>query len=86
MYNNSNQNCPESLFNLFSYFQDAPSIYSLRSRCKCTVILPKPQTTLFFRSINYAGGKSWNNLPVHIRHAKDIYSFKSMLKKHIVQE
>lgn len=47
------------------------------------LIIPRTQTAMGDKSFNIAGPTLWNNLPHHIRHAKSLATFRSLLKTHL---
>ena len=53
----------------------------LRSSTNNLLYVPKPNLEIFRKSISYAGPKLWNSLPLEIRNAKSILSFKSLYIK-----
>ena len=56
---------------------------SLRSEGNLRLILPRVRTKTYGeRSFNFAAASLWNNLPLHIRHAKSMQCVKNYLKTH----
>ena len=45
-----------------------------------------PERSFADRGLSYAVAKYWNNLPEHTRGAKEIKTFKSLLKQHFLHQ
>jgi len=66
---------------LSSKFHTVIENRQLRSSTNNLLYVPKPNLEIFRKSISYAGPKLWNCLPLEIRNAKSILSFKSLYIK-----
>ena len=55
---------------------------SLRSGNACLLMVPRTTNGLGDRSFRVYGPKVWNKLPGHVRAAKDVVTFKKLLKTH----
>ena len=76
--------CPEYLSEMFT-FQTCSS-YGLRSSAHQKICIPKHKNELFKRTFQYSGAIIWNNIPLNIRSASTIQTFKNKLTKHITSK
>ncbi len=77
MYKCMNDICPENLQGMFRSNSDVHS-YNTRSASNNTLHIPKDHS----KSFAYIGTKTWNNIPVVIRNANNVASFKRMYISH----
>ena len=47
---------------------------------------PRPRNTLFKASLLYSGGTMWNNLPQRLKSIANKHTFKTALKKHLLND
>ena len=71
-----------------TYLKDLLTPYTptrnLRSANKDTLVIPKVTTKAYGqRSYQFAAPHLWNNLPLHIKQATTISSFKTLLKTYL---
>ena len=71
-----------------AYIQDMIKVYiptrSLRSENAMTLVVPRVRTVTYGnRCFHYAAPSLWNALPIRIREAKTLYTFKKHLKTHL---
>ena len=64
---------------LFSY---EVSQRNLRSFDNMNLYKAKPNCEHFKNSLQYTGASIWNELPLDVKEAESVYSFKSLYKKH----
>ena len=76
--------CPEYLSEMFT-FQTCSS-YGLRSSAHQKICIPKHKNELFKRTFQYSGAVIWNNIPLSIRSASTLQTFKNKLSKHITSK
>ena len=72
---------PSYLSSMFQFIEN-----NTRSSSTKELIVPRPHTEIFKRSLAYAGPKIWNSLPIAIREVPNINIFKCLLKDHLLQE
>ena len=70
------------------YIRDMVEVYkpvrNLRSTETVSLVLPKSRSVKYGnRSFVYAAPKLWNSLPVNVRNADTLTSFKKLLKTHL---
>ena len=53
-----------------------------RHATELNVVVPKPNVEIFRKSFHYQGASVWNSLPVNIKYATTLNSFKYMYKRH----
>ena len=75
--------CPEYIPNMFKF---QSSSYGLRSSSNQQLSIPKHNNELFKKSFQYSGAIIWNNLPLSIRTASTLGTFKHNLHKYIVSK
>ena len=69
------------------YIRDMLKVYkpsrTLRSQDSLSLVVPNARTVMFGnRSFAYAAPALWNALPIHIKSATSLVTFKSLLKTH----
>ena len=79
VYKGINKNSPHYISSKFSYVSGERQ---LRSSSNNLLYLPKPKMELFRKGISYAGPKIWNALPLNIRTADSITTFKTLYIQH----
>ena len=84
LYKTVHEMCPEYLSNMFT-FQSAVS-YGLRSSTNQKMCIPTHKNELFKKSFQYSGAIVWNNIPLHIRTASTLQTFKTNFRKHIISK
>ena len=84
LYKIVNGMCPDYLPEMFT-FQTSES-YGLRSSTQQKLCIPKHKNELFKRSLQYSGAIIWNDIPLQIRTASTLQTFKSNLFRHIVSK
>ena len=57
----------------------------LRSADTLSVDVPRTCTLLGNRAFSVAGPRAWNSLPVHVRSAQSMLTFRKLLKTHLFQ-
>ena len=55
--------------------------HQTRSLTKGNLYIPSSQLLVQQRTLNYFGSKLWNNIPVEVRNAPSLSTFKEQLKK-----
>jgi hypothetical protein len=50
----------------------------LRSASNQQLYIPRPNTEMFKKSFTYSGSHIWNSLPLHVKNAQSVESFKTM--------
>lgn len=70
---------PEYMRSMFTE-RDTVASYSLRDTLH-KLAIPKPRTDYLKNSFGYAGAALWNSLPVELRQANTLSSFKVGCKK-----
>ena len=68
---------PNNIINLFTVNE---------SRHNHTLSFPRPKNNLYKTSLLYSGGTAWNNLPKHLKSIKGKQSFKTVLRKHLLND
>ena len=63
-----------------------PKINLTRSVTDELLLVPKPSSSLFKRSLLYNGPLLWNTLPSNVRSAESLNIFKKLLAAHISQQ
>ena len=58
--------------------------YNLRSASHNDITIPRYRTNYAKKSFCYTGAKVWNNIPIEIRNANSLSSFKTRYKKNIL--
>ena len=59
--------------------------YTTRAVCSNNLAYRKPNLKLFESSLQFYGAHIWNSLPINVREAQDICTFKKLCKAHLVQ-
>ena len=59
--------------------------YSMRSSDHLCLVIPKSRTVLGKRAFSVSGPTFWNSLPVSVRCAQSLGSFRSRLKTYLFQ-
>ena len=77
VYKSLNRLTPEYMRSLF-IFRD--TVYSLRD-AEGKLNIPKPRTNYLKNSFSYTGVVLWNSLPVGLRRAETLQSFKAGLQE-----
>ena len=85
MFNIHSGSCPRYMSSLVTPCTTVESRSSLRSSAKDDYVTQRTSSSFGRRAFAVAGPSEWNNLPVSIRHASSIGSFKSKLKTHLFQ-
>ena len=83
LYKALNNMCPEYITDMFKF---RSSSYGLRSSSNQQISIPKHNNELFKISFQYSGAIIWNNLPLNIRTASTIGTFKHNLHNYIVSK
>ena len=82
MYRIINNICPDYLKNYVSYTSDISCRDTRSTNCnQLHVYKPKPNCELFRKSFMYSGAAIWNPLPLHVKHATSVTTFKSLYLK-----
>ena len=84
LYKTVHDMCPEYLSDMFT-FQSGAS-YGLRSSTNQKMCIPTHKNELFKKSFQYSGAIVWNNIPLHIRTASTLQTFKTNFRKHIISK
>ena len=79
-YKSLNNLSPKYLTDLFSYYSP-PRI--LRSSSRKLLVVKRTKTKYGTRALTNCGPKLWNQLPLHIRNADSLVTFKNRLKTHL---
>ena len=79
-YKAVNGQSPEYISELVSFYNPPRS---LRSSTQRQLISPRYSTSYAKRAFSVAAPQLWNKLPIHIRQASSLDSFKSQLKSHL---
>ena len=82
VYKSLNGLAPERLKNLFQLCGGTHG-YPLRN-VGTDLIVPRPKSETLRKSFSYQGSVLWNTLPLHIREAENVTSFKFLLKRHLL--
>ena len=85
MFNIHSGSCPRYMSSLVTPCTTVESRSSLRSSAKGDYVTQRTSSSFGRRAFAVAGPSEWNNLPVSIRHAPSIGSFKTKLKTHLFQ-
>ena len=72
MYNSMHNKVPKYLSDKFVL----NSNLGLRSTTNEELVVPFPNMEFFRKSFSYSGASIWNEIPLHIRQAENINSFK----------
>ena len=83
MFNIHSGSCPCYMSSSVTPCTTVESRSSLRSSAKGDYVTQRTSSSFGRRPFAVAGPSEWNNLPVSIRHAPPIGSFKSKLKTHL---
>ena len=75
VYKSLNGLAPDYLKSMFTN-RSATSTYSLRN-CEGKLALPLPRTNFLKNSFSYNGAVLWNSLPINLRQAQSLASFKT---------
>jgi hypothetical protein len=81
MFKSMNGLCPKYLADLFVPVSE--NLRSLRSKTSHQLPIPKPNSELFRQSFRYSGAKLWNDLPLHVKSATSLSSFKTAYMKYV---
>ena len=77
--------CPDYLTDsVHPYSNDDSARYRLRSANGTNYSVPRTRTKFGDRAFSVAGPVVWNSLPVAVRHADSLHSFKRTLKSHFL--
>ena len=74
--------CPQYMSDMFIFANS--NTYSLRSIDNQDMVIPKHNKGLFKSSLHYSGVQLWNSLPINIRTATSLSTFKCALHNSIV--
>lgn len=80
MFKGVNNICPEYISSLFNSCSSMSSRVKLRSSKNNDLIIPRPKTEFFKKSLSYSGPKIWNSLDTCIKNSMSIQAFKSTYK------
>ena len=80
MYRIINNICPDYLKNYDSYTSDVSCRDTRSTNCN-QLYTPKPNCELFHKSFMYSGAAIWNSLPLHVKHATSVNTFKCLYLK-----
>ncbi|KAI8485850.1 hypothetical protein Bbelb_364020 [Branchiostoma belcheri] len=80
VYKAINNKLPHYMRQMFAYCSEQ-STRSTRQSTSNKLVVPKPHLETFRRSLAYRGPTAWNSLPVDIRTAPTLASFKRLLKR-----
>ena len=83
MYKFSTNTIPMPFRNIFVYNKD---IHSYPTRHSSDLHLTNPKIILAHKSIRHHGPDVWNDLPDNIKLSASLYSFKALLKKHLISK
>jgi len=75
MYRIINNICPDYLKKNVSYTSDVSYRDTRSTNCN-QIYTPKPNCELFGKSFMYAGAAIWNSLPLHVKNATSVNTFK----------
>ena len=67
----------------YNHYNTQP-LHNYQTRNQHTLRTPSHKLTLFTHSLMYLGPKTWNDVPLHIKHSTSISSFKNKFKKHLL--
>jgi hypothetical protein len=57
----------------------------LRSADTLTLVVPRTHLSFGDRAFSVAGPRAWNSLPLHVRSAQSMYTFRKLLKTYLFQ-
>ena len=77
MYRIINNICPDYLKNYVSYTSDISCRDTRSTNCN-QLYMPKPNYELFRKSFMYSGAAIWNSLPLHVKNATLVNTFKCL--------
>ena len=80
MYRIINNICPDYLKNYVSYTSDIQCRDTKSANCNQLNTL-KPNIELFRKSFMYSGAAIWNSLPLHVKNATSVNTFKCLYLK-----
>ena len=83
MYKSLNNLAPDYMSDLFNKVSESHS-RNLRSVSNDLLSIPLSKTRYYDRSFAIQGAKQWNSLPIDIRHAPSLTSFKHKVKMHLL--
>lgn len=83
VYKSLNGMSPDYMTDLFTYTHEI-SAYNTRATAQNILCVPKVNKHIFSQSIQYNGPRIWNSLPVEVRNAESLISFKSLLKRFVL--
>ena len=84
MYKSLNNLAPDYMIHLFSKVSESHS-RNLRSVENDLLMIPFSKTRYYDRSFAIQGAKQWNSLPINIRNAPSLNSFKHNVKMHLLE-
>ena len=84
LYKITHNMCPEYLSDMFTF--QSSSSYGLRSIEAQKMCIPRHKNELFKRSLQYSGAIIWNTIPLHIKEASTLQTFKNNLSKYIISK
>ena len=82
VFKSLNGNVPVPISNNFSYVMDRHS-HSTRNADNSLLTIPRPNSSLYKRSLAYNGAVTWNKLPLTVRSSSSLHSFKHNYKASI---
>ena len=83
MYKSLNNLAPDYMMDLFNKVSESHS-RNLRSVENDLLMIPFSKTRYYDRSFAIQGAKQWNSLPIDIRNAQSLDSFKHNVKLHLL--
>lgn len=83
MYKTSNNTIPTPFQNIFIYNRD---IHSYPTRHSSDFHLTNPRLIIAHKTIRHHGPDVWNTLPINIKHAASLLSFKVLLKRYLLSK
>ena len=77
MYKSINEpSFPKYMKNKFQTVNDRHN-FNLRSVQNEKLIVPKPKTECFRKTLNYSGPTIWNDIPIHVRNSETLKKFQA---------
>ena len=83
MYKSLNNSAPDYMMDLFNKVAESHS-RNLRSVENDLLMIPFSRTRYYDHSFAIQGAKQWNSLPIDIRNAQSLDSFKHNVKLHLL--
>ena len=82
MFKFTKKQLPSNFDDIFIF--NKPTTYNLRSSLKENFVLPRNTCKYVEHSLSYRGPKLWNTLHDEIKNAPSLYTFKRLLKYHLI--